>query len=172
MTVVVPGGCTSVLQPLDVPLNKPFKGYVPTEWLAFMEKSVTELEQEDGETSDDPLSSSDEDESNDEIRQLLRRKPKPIVVKPASKQSIVDWVASAWKNIEQHPTMVAKSFLVTGIAQELDGSKDSSVRRKDLQKEIGDGLNANSETADSDSGEESEEESDSEASLDEEEESD
>lgn len=136
-----------------------------------MEKSVTELEQEDGETSDDPLSSSDEDESNDEIRQLLRRKPKPIV-KPASKQSIVDWVASAWKNIEQHPTMVAKSFLVTGIAQELDGSEDSSVRHEDLQKEIGDGLNANSETADSDSGEESEEESDSEASLDEEEESD
>ena len=172
MTVVVPGGCTSVLQPLDVPLNKPFKGYVRTEWLAFMEKSVTELEQEDGETSDDPFASSDEDESNDEIRQLLRRKPNPIVVKPASKQSIVDWVASAWKKIEQRPTMVAKSFLVTGIAQELDESVDSSVRHEDLQKEIGDGLNTNSETADSDSGEESEEESDSEASLDEEEESD
>lgn len=136
-----------------------------------MEKSVTELEQEDGETSDDPFASSDEDESNDDICQL-RRKPKPIVVKPASKQSIVDWVASAWKKIEQHPTMVAKSFLVTGIAQELDGSEDSSVHSEDLQKEIGDGLNANTETADSDSGEESEEESDSEGSLDEEEESD
>ena len=136
-----------------------------------MEKSVTELEQEDGETSDDPFASSDEDESNDDICQL-RRKPKPIVVKPASKQSIVDWVASAWKKIEQHPTMVAKSFLVTGIAQELDGSEDSSIHSKDLQKEIGDGLNANTETADSDSGEESEEESDSEGSLDEEEESD
>ena len=68
--------------------------------------------------------------------------------------------------------MVAKSFLVTGIAQELDGSEDSSIHSKDLQKEIGDGLNANTETADSDSGEESEEESDSEGSLDEEEESD
>ena len=131
-----------------------------------MEKSVTELEQEDGETSDDPFASSDEDESNDDFCQL-RRKPKPIVVKPASKQSIVDWVASAWKKIE-HPTMVAKSFLVTGIAQELDGSEDSSVHSEDLQKEIGDGLNANTETADS----ESEEESDSEGSLDEEEESD
>ena len=95
-----------------------------TEWLAFMEKSVTELEREDGETSDDPFASSDEDESNDDIHQLLCRKPKPIVVKAASKQSIVDWVESAWKKIEQHPTMVAKSFLVTGIAQELDGSED------------------------------------------------
>ena len=136
-----------------------------------MEKSVTELEQEDGETSDDPFASCDEDESNDDICQL-RRKPKPIVVKPASKQSIVDWVASAWKKIEQHPTMVAKSFLATGIAQELDGSKDSSVHSEDLQKEIGDGLNANTETADSESGEESKEESESEGSLDEEEESD
>ncbi len=27
--VVIPGGCTSKVQPLDVSLNKPFKSHVP-----------------------------------------------------------------------------------------------------------------------------------------------
>ena len=42
MFVVIPGGCTSVAQPLDVSVNKPFKGHIRSEWLAFMEKSVAE----------------------------------------------------------------------------------------------------------------------------------
>ncbi len=139
VSVVIPGGCTSVVQPLDVSLNKPFKGHVRVEWLAFIEKSVTELEkqqEEEEELSDDPFASSDEDDSNDEIQRLLSRKPKPIVVKPASKQSIIDWVASAWKKIEQQPDMVAKSFVVTGIAQDLDGSENGSIRNADVQDEI------------------------------------
>lgn len=116
MPVIIPGGCASVVQPLDVSLNKPFKGHVRVEWLAFMEKAVTELEkQQEDELSDDPFDSSDEDDSNDEIQKLLSR-PKPVFVKPASKQLIIDWVASAWKKVEAKPAMVAKSFIVTGIA--------------------------------------------------------
>ena len=137
--IVIPGGCTSVAQPLDVSLNKPFKGYVRAEWLAFMEKSVIEMEEqqeEQEEMSDDPFGSCDEDNTNDEIQQLLSRRPKPIVIKPASRQSIVDWVASAWKKIEQHPEMVAKSFVVTGIAQELDGSEDNFIRNTEVEEEI------------------------------------
>ena len=116
-------------QPLDVSLNKPFKSHVPAEWLSFMEKSVTELEKQldndsNDKLSDDPFASSDEDESsaNDEIQQLLSRKlaQKPLVIKPASRQSIINWVASAWQKIRQQPDMVVKSFVVTGIAQELN----------------------------------------------------
>lgn len=139
MAVVIPGGCTSVIQPLDVSLNKPFKGHVRAEWLAFMEKSVMELhkqQEEEEEMSDDPFESADEDSSNDEIQRLLCRRPKPIVIKPASRQSIIDWVASAWKKIEEHPDMVAKSFVVTGIAPNLDGSEDDIVRNADIQEEI------------------------------------
>ena len=32
--------------------------------------------------------------------------------------------------------MVAKSFIVTGIPQQLDGSKDSDIRNPDIQDEI------------------------------------
>ena len=144
-TVVIPGGCTSVVQPLDVSLNKPFKGHVRAEWLSFMEKSVTELEKQldndsNDELSDDLFASSDEDETSarDEIQQLLSRKPaqKPVVIKPASKQSIIDWVASAWQKIGQQPDMVVKFFVITGIAQELNGSEDGSVRNAEVQNEI------------------------------------
>ena len=31
--LVIPGGCKSVLQPLDVSLNKPFKSYIRQQWL-------------------------------------------------------------------------------------------------------------------------------------------
>ena len=89
--------CTSVLQPLDVSLNKPFKDLMRHKWLGFMEKSLTDQEkkrqEEEAELSDDPLASSDE-ETTDEIRQLLVKKPKPIIVKPASRRTVVDWIAS------------------------------------------------------------------------------
>ena len=83
---------------MDVSLNKPLKGHVHNEWLSFIEKSITELEKQqdsdsNDELSDDPFASSDEDESSarDEIQQLLSRKPaqKPVVIKPASRQSII-----------------------------------------------------------------------------------
>ena len=33
---VIPGGCTSVLQPLDVSVNKPFKNYMRKLWIDWM----------------------------------------------------------------------------------------------------------------------------------------
>ena len=61
---------------------------------------------------------------------------KLIVMKPASRQSIIDWVASTWSKIKQHPDMVAKSFLVTGIASDLDRSEDDIIMNAEVQEEI------------------------------------
>ena len=40
---VIPGGITSVLQPLDVCLNKPFKDRVRQRWMAWMAEGIHEL---------------------------------------------------------------------------------------------------------------------------------
>lgn len=104
-----------------------------------MQESVTKQENqqaEEGEMSDDPFASSDEEDTTDEIQQLLTRKLKPIVIKPAKKQSIIDWVDRAWKKIGSQQEMVAKSFIVTGIAQHLDCHEDTGIRNDDIQEEI------------------------------------
>ena len=38
--VIIPGGCTSKIQPLDVCLNKPFKSVLRNEWLNYIESLV------------------------------------------------------------------------------------------------------------------------------------
>ena len=37
---VIPGGCTSKIQPLDVCLNKPFKNHCRTHWVEYMQQQV------------------------------------------------------------------------------------------------------------------------------------
>ena len=34
--IVIPGGCTSILQPLDVSINKPIKGHLRNSWVEYM----------------------------------------------------------------------------------------------------------------------------------------
>jgi hypothetical protein len=53
VTSVIPGGITSVLQPLDVCLNKPFKNHTRNDWVEFMYESVSEQEKHHEDKSSD-----------------------------------------------------------------------------------------------------------------------
>ena len=40
--LIIPGGCASVIQPLDVSINQPVKGLLRTSWMKFMlEQAIT-----------------------------------------------------------------------------------------------------------------------------------
>ena len=43
--VVIPGGCTSKVQPLDVSLNKPFKSYICSYWSGYVLEQPSHLQQ-------------------------------------------------------------------------------------------------------------------------------
>ena len=68
---VIPGGCTSVLQPLDVCLNKPFKSLLRHSWQNYMLK----------------CSEKNKLDPNEKIP-------------PPSRQDIIDWVEDAWSKIK------------------------------------------------------------------------
>ena len=46
-------------------------------------------------------------------------------LKTASKQEILEWLASAQSYLSSKPEMVIKSFKVTGISLAMDGSEDN-----------------------------------------------
>ena len=89
---VIPGGCTSKLQPCDVSWNRPFKDIYRDaydEWLA--------------------------DESKVELTRGGNRKPPNRII-------ILKWIKEAWATIS--PALIRKSFLKTGISNEMDGTQD------------------------------------------------
>lgn len=87
-TAVIPGGCTSVLQPLDVSLNKPFKVVLRQCWQKYMLEQAEKMQS--SQTSGK--------------------------IPPPSRQDIVDWIEIAWKAVKRKKDAITKSFFVTGIA--------------------------------------------------------
>ena len=68
---VIPGGCTSKLQPFDVSINKPFKQILKGCWTNFIHTSVTAAADHTAK------------------------------IKTASKQQVLDWVVNAWQKMER-----------------------------------------------------------------------
>lgn len=81
-----------------------------------MEAEKQHEDNSDDKMSDDPFATSGDESSGEEIQQVLLRKstPKPVNIKLTSKQSIIDWVASAWYKIGQKPDMVMNRSLLQG----------------------------------------------------------
>ena len=87
---MVTRGCTSKGQPLDVCINKLFKGVLSNCQEDYVADIVTNFSEE---------------EQNSKKFKL----PSP------SRQVIVNWVAEGFSYLQSHPEMIEKSFSVCGI---------------------------------------------------------
>jgi hypothetical protein len=95
---IIPGGCTSKLQPCDVSWNKPFKDLyrdMYDDWLFDGLVSMT----------------------------------KGGNRRPPDKIQILKWIKEAWARIS--PDIIRKSFLTTGIANNMDGTQDDMLFHSD-----------------------------------------
>ena len=88
--IMVPPGCTSKCQPLDVCINKHFKGVLCNCWEDYVADIVTNL--------------SEEKQNSEKFKLLL-----------PSRQAIVNWVAEGFSCLQSHPETIEKSFSVCGI---------------------------------------------------------
>ena len=104
--IVIPGGCTSVLQLLDVNINLPFKDHFRKCWQQYM------VEQSD----------------------LDGRAEKKI--QAPSKQHLVDWITEAYRKIYLNQIIVKNSFLVTGLSNALGEHEDILIRNDLVREEI------------------------------------
>ena len=88
--IMVLPGCTSKCQPLDICVNKLFKGVLRNCWEDYVADIVTNL--------------SEEEQNNKKFKL-----PLPF------RQAIVNWVAEGFSYLESHPEMMKKSFSVCEI---------------------------------------------------------
>ena len=88
--IMVSPGCTSRCQPLDVCINKPFKGVLCKCWEDYVADIVTNLLEE---------------EQNSEKFKL----PSP------SREAVINWVAEGFSYLQSHPEMMEKYFSVCGV---------------------------------------------------------
>ncbi len=114
-TTIVPGGCTSMLHPLDVSLNKPFKAILRRLWQQYMMESAEELERKRA-------------EGNTPAASQMKI--------PAPSKQMVDWIVTARLELAQKFDAVKESFLVTGISNALGVTRMSLYANDELKGEI------------------------------------
>ncbi|XP_011403093.1 PREDICTED: uncharacterized protein LOC105312277 [Amphimedon queenslandica] len=97
--IIIPGGCTSKIQTLDVSLNKPFKAVVREKWNEYVHSVV------DASANPTPQHK----------------------LKTADKSKIVCWLKDRLVYLQEDKTVVKKS-LFCGITNDLLGSKNHFIR--------------------------------------------
>ena len=86
--LMIPPGCTSKCQPMDVCINKPFKAILRKCWVNYISKIIAQM----------PAATSDD-----------------FKLPPPSRQDIVDWVEEEYKLISSNKDMAMHSFDVCRI---------------------------------------------------------
>lgn len=93
----IPGGCTSMVQPVDVSFNRPFKSAV--ERLASQHNMQENLQ--------------------GYVQGKFDASTRGIL--------FTQWVGQAWEEVSADKEMVKRSFRKCGIAVAIDGSEDSEI---------------------------------------------
>ena len=86
--LMIPPGCMSIYQPMDVCINKPFKAILCKCWVTYISKI---------------------------IEQMPATTPDDFKLPPPSRQDMVDWAEEAHRLISPDKDMVKRSFDVCGI---------------------------------------------------------
>ena len=86
--LMIPAGCTSKCQPMDVCINKPFKAILRKCWVEHVNKAV---------------------------EKMSTPTPSDYKLPPPTRQDMVDWVEKAFQIISDDKDMIMKSFDVCGI---------------------------------------------------------
>ena len=87
---MVPPACTSKCQPLDICINKPFKGVLHNCWEDYVADIVTNFSEE-------------------------KQNSEKFKLPSLSRQAIVNWVAESFSYLQSLPEMIKKYFSVCGI---------------------------------------------------------
>ena len=105
-TVMIPGGCTSKLLPLDVSINKPFKQVLRNSWGDYIKTRSLGLTP----------------------AQLKDPKSK---VPTAKRQDVARWVGQAYLHLKEQTDLIRKSLAVTEFqVQRITQSMTSSSRKQ------------------------------------------
>ena len=90
-TIIIPGGCTSKLQPLDVSINKPFKQVLRSNWGDYIKARSLSLTP-------------------------AQLKDPKMKIKTAKREDVGRWVARGYLHLKLQTDLIRKSFAVTGIS--------------------------------------------------------